>query len=113
MWVTPPVPPQHVLLSLTYPELCWELVGAVGQDGDPEGQDGDPTEPPQLWLEFDGEHEGAPVNRLLRVFSPQVRQGGWGAAGGTWGVVEGHSGDMGVLKAPGKFWDHLGSYEGQ
>ncbi|XP_014748888.1 PREDICTED: FERM domain-containing protein 8 [Sturnus vulgaris] len=68
----PPVPPQHVLLSLTYPELCWELVGAVGQDGDPEGQDGDSTEPPQLWLEFDGDHEGAPVNRLLRVFSPQA-----------------------------------------
>ncbi|XP_058717613.1 FERM domain-containing protein 8 [Poecile atricapillus] len=63
---------KHVLLSLTYPELCWELVGAVGQDGDPAGQDGDPTEPPQLWLEFDGDHEGAPVNRLLRVFSPQA-----------------------------------------
>ncbi|KAM3656154.1 FERM domain-containing protein 8 [Ammospiza caudacuta] len=63
---------KHVLLSLTYPELCWELVGAVGQDGDPTGQDGDPTEPPQLWLEFDGDHEGAPVNRLLRVFSPQA-----------------------------------------
>ncbi|NWU88124.1 FRMD8 protein, partial [Onychorhynchus coronatus] len=65
--------PQHVLLALTYPELCWELVGAVGQDGDaPPGQDGDPAEPPQLWLEFDGDHEGAPVNRLLRVFSPQA-----------------------------------------
>ncbi|XP_066426538.1 FERM domain-containing protein 8 [Molothrus aeneus] len=63
---------KHVLLSLTYPELCWELVGAVGQDGDPVGQEGDPTEPPQLWLEFDGDHEGAPVNRLLRVFSPQA-----------------------------------------
>ncbi|XP_036261592.1 FERM domain-containing protein 8 isoform X2 [Molothrus ater] len=63
---------KHVLLSLTYPELCWELVGAVGQDGDPAGQEGDPTEPPQLWLEFDGDHEGAPVNRLLRVFSPQA-----------------------------------------
>ncbi|XP_066064473.1 LOW QUALITY PROTEIN: FERM domain-containing protein 8 [Chamaea fasciata] len=63
---------KHVLLSLTYPELCWELVGAVGQEGDPAGQEGDPTEPPQLWLEFDGDHEGAPVNRLLRVFSPQA-----------------------------------------
>uniref|UniRef100_A0A8C5UCW5 FERM central domain-containing protein n=1 Tax=Malurus cyaneus samueli TaxID=2593467 RepID=A0A8C5UCW5_9PASS len=66
--LTPSVPPQHVLLSLTYPELCWEL-------------DGDPTEPPQLWLEFDGDHEGAPVNRLLRVFSPQVRRDGWGSVG--------------------------------
>ncbi|XP_050195183.1 FERM domain-containing protein 8 [Myiozetetes cayanensis] len=64
---------KHVLLALTYPELCWELVGAVGQDGDaPPGQDGDSAEPPQLWLEFDGDHEGAPVNRLLRVFSPQA-----------------------------------------
>ncbi|CAM9116214.1 unnamed protein product [Bubo scandiacus] len=51
---------KHVLLTLTFPELCWELVGAVGQEGD------------ALWLEFDGEHEGAPVNRLLRVFSPQA-----------------------------------------
>lgn len=84
--MTPTVPPQHVLLSLTYPELCWELVGAVGQDGDPEGQDGDPTEPPQLWLEFDGDHEGAPVNRLLRVFSPQVGRGASGGAlGDIWG----------------------------
>uniref|UniRef100_A0A8V5GEH4 KRIT1/FRMD8 FERM domain-containing protein n=1 Tax=Melopsittacus undulatus TaxID=13146 RepID=A0A8V5GEH4_MELUD len=57
---------KHVLLTLTYPELCWELVGAVGQEGD------EATGPPQLWLEFDGEHEGAPVNRLLRVFSPQA-----------------------------------------
>ncbi|XP_071657609.1 FERM domain-containing protein 8 isoform X2 [Patagioenas fasciata] len=65
---------QQVLLSLTYPELCWELVGAVGQDGAAVGQDGAAVgqEPPQLWLEFDGEHEGAPVNRLLRVFSPQA-----------------------------------------
>ncbi|XP_074786368.1 FERM domain-containing protein 8 isoform X1 [Athene noctua] len=70
---------KHVLLTLTFPELCWELVGAVGQDGDAVGQEGDAVgqegdtvEPPQLWLEFDGEHEGAPVNRLLRVFSPQA-----------------------------------------
>ncbi|XP_054035336.1 FERM domain-containing protein 8 [Dryobates pubescens] len=57
---------KHVLLSLTYPELCWELVGAVGQGG------AEPSEPPQLWLEFDGDHQGAPVNRLLRIFSPQA-----------------------------------------
>ncbi|XP_062458853.1 FERM domain-containing protein 8 [Pezoporus occidentalis] len=65
---------KHVLLTLTYPELCWELVGAVGQEGDEAvGQEGDEaTGPPQLWLEFDGDHEGAPVNRLLRVFSPQA-----------------------------------------
>ncbi|XP_010570861.1 PREDICTED: FERM domain-containing protein 8 [Haliaeetus leucocephalus] len=73
---------KHVLLTLTFPELCWELVGAVGQEGDGAvgqegdgavGQEGDAVGPPQLWLEFDGDHEGAPVNRLLRVFSPQVR----------------------------------------
>lgn len=75
-----PSAPQHVLLTLTYSELCWELVGAVGQEGDAMGQEGEAVgpegeaaEPPQLWLEFDGDHEGAPVNRLLRVFSPQVR----------------------------------------
>ncbi|XP_021239371.1 FERM domain-containing protein 8 [Numida meleagris] len=65
---------KHVLLTLSYPELSWELVGAVGQDGDAaEGLGGtDAAEPPQLWLEFDGEHEGARVNRLLRVLSPQA-----------------------------------------
>ncbi|XP_037230836.1 LOW QUALITY PROTEIN: FERM domain-containing protein 8 [Falco rusticolus] len=70
---------KHVLLTLAYPELSWELVGAVGQEGDAVGQEGDgvgqggdTAEPPQLWLEFDGDHEGAPVNRLLRVFSPQA-----------------------------------------
>ncbi|XP_074991341.1 FERM domain-containing protein 8-like isoform X1 [Calonectris borealis] len=64
---------KHVLLTLTFPELCWELVGAVGQEGDGAvGQEGDAVGPPQLWLEFDGDHEGAPVNRLLRVFSPQA-----------------------------------------
>ncbi|XP_039574149.1 FERM domain-containing protein 8, partial [Passer montanus] len=92
----PPRAPQHVLLSLTYPELCWELVGAVGQDGDPAGEEGDPAEPPQLWLEFDGDHEGAPVNRLLRVFSPQVR------AGGPWGGNLGDQGDgLGAAGARG------------
>eukprot|EP00076_Gallus_gallus_P035857 XP_025001395.1 FERM domain-containing protein 8 isoform X8 [Gallus gallus] len=65
---------KHVLLTLSYPELSWELVGAVGQDGDAaEGLGGaDAAEPPQLWLEFDGEQEGARVNRLLRVLSPQA-----------------------------------------
>ncbi|XP_068280650.1 FERM domain-containing protein 8 [Nyctibius grandis] len=76
---------KHVLLTLTFPELCWELVGAVGQEGAAVGQDGgdavgqdggDAVGPPQLWLEFDGDHEGAPVNRLLRVFSPQGRSCG-------------------------------------
>ncbi|KAM6289091.1 LOW QUALITY PROTEIN: FERM domain-containing protein 8, partial [Aegotheles albertisi] len=64
---------KQVLLSLSYPELSWELVGAVGQEGAEGGQEGaEGAQPPQLWLEFDGEHEGAPVNRLLRVFSPQA-----------------------------------------
>lgn len=94
-------PPQHVLLTLSYPELSWELVGAVGQDGDAaEGLGGaDAAEPPQLWLEFDGEQEGARVNRLLRVLSPQVcllrgLLGGLGVCpgGGGW---EGHSSPLG------------------
>ncbi|XP_064293603.1 FERM domain-containing protein 8 isoform X1 [Phalacrocorax carbo] len=70
---------KQVLLTLTFPELSWELVGAVGHEGDAMGQEGDAVGqeedsvgPPQLWLEFDGDHEGAPVNRLLRVFSPQA-----------------------------------------
>lgn len=108
-------PPQHVLLSLTYPELCWELVGAVGQDGDPPGQDGDPAEPPQLWLEFDGDHEGAPVNRLLRVFSPQVRppaRGNWGALGGRLGGAGGWFGDPGgeVGGFKGLVWGPWGGF---
>ena len=90
MGLTPP--PQQVLLTLSYPELSWELVGAVGQDGDAaEGLGGtDAAQPPQLWLEFDGEHEGGRVNRLLRVLSPQVcpvggHLGGWGLRwGGGW-----------------------------
>ena len=84
-------PPQQVLLTLSYPELSWELVGAVGQDGDAaEGLGGtDAAQPPQLWLEFDGEHEGGRVNRLLRVLSPQVcpvgGHLGWGLRwGGGW-----------------------------
>uniref|UniRef100_A0A8V5GD98 FERM central domain-containing protein n=1 Tax=Melopsittacus undulatus TaxID=13146 RepID=A0A8V5GD98_MELUD len=46
-------------------EKVWGVLwGRIGGD--------EATGPPQLWLEFDGEHEGAPVNRLLRVFSPQA-----------------------------------------
>ncbi|XP_064359310.1 FERM domain-containing protein 8 isoform X1 [Dromaius novaehollandiae] len=67
---------QHVLLTLAFPELCWELVGAVGPGdavgpADAVGQE-EAVGPPQLWLEFDGDHEGSPVNRLLRVLSPQA-----------------------------------------
>ncbi|NXA44030.1 FRMD8 protein, partial [Eudromia elegans] len=60
---------QEVLLALTLPELSWELVGAGGAPGDEAEA---PSGPPELWLEFDGDHEGAPVNRLLRVRSPQA-----------------------------------------
>ncbi|XP_053908442.1 FERM domain-containing protein 8 [Cuculus canorus] len=66
---------RQVLLSLTYAELCWELVGAVGQEDGAVGQEDSAVgqeEPPQLWLEFDGDHDGAPVSRLLRIFSPQA-----------------------------------------
>ncbi|KAM6225743.1 LOW QUALITY PROTEIN: FERM domain-containing protein 8 [Porphyrio hochstetteri] len=110
---------KHVLLSLTFPELCWELVGVGGQEGDPPGgQEGDGAhEPPQLWLEFDGDHEGAPVNRLLRVFSPQaelmgalieccIELGGTGESRGVtgrhWGVTGRHWGSLGSPSRPGR-----------
>ena len=117
-------PPQHVLLTLSYPELSWELVGAVGQDGDAaEGLGGaDAAEPPQLWLEFDGEQEGARVNRLLRVLSPQVCPlrgllGGFpafpcGALGDlvlSYGAVGSHlGGSLGVIY--GSLWVAMGPH---
>ncbi|XP_053305007.1 FERM domain-containing protein 8 [Spea bombifrons] len=50
---------KHVLISLKYSELSW-----------------DHTYPDEeehiLWLEFDGENEGAPVNKLLKIYSKQA-----------------------------------------
>ncbi|KAE8607341.1 hypothetical protein XENTR_v10011146 [Xenopus tropicalis] len=50
---------KHILISLTYPELSW-----------------DHTYPDEeehiLWLEFDGDAEGTPVNKLLKIYSKQA-----------------------------------------
>ncbi|CAJ0918699.1 unnamed protein product [Ranitomeya imitator] len=49
----------HVLLSLKFFELSW-----------------DHTYPDEeehiLWLEFDGDNEGTPVNKLLKIYSKQA-----------------------------------------
>lgn len=50
---------KHVLLSLKFSELSW-----------------DHTYPDEeehiLWLEFDGDNEGTPVNKLLKIYSKQA-----------------------------------------
>ncbi|XP_007943161.1 FERM domain-containing protein 8 [Orycteropus afer afer] len=51
--------PLHVLLGLRFQELSWDHTS-------PE------EEEPVLWLEFDGESEGTPVNKLLKVYSKQA-----------------------------------------
>ncbi|XP_058161186.1 FERM domain-containing protein 8 isoform X2 [Dasypus novemcinctus] len=50
---------KHVLLGLRFQELSWDHTS-------PE------EEEPVLWLEFDGESEGMPVNKLLKVYSKQA-----------------------------------------
>lgn len=57
-------PGQHVLLGLSFQELSWDHTS-------PE------EEEPMLWLEFDGDSEGMPVNKLLRIYSKQVRGRVW------------------------------------
>lgn len=54
-------PYQHVLLGLRFNELSWD-------HSYPEGE-GDSH---ILWLEFDGEEAGTPVNKLLKIYSKQV-----------------------------------------
>lgn len=56
-------PHQHVLLGLRFNELSWD-------HSYPEGE-GDSH---ILWLEFDGEEAGTPVNKLLKIYSKQVGQ---------------------------------------
>ncbi|XP_075043899.1 FERM domain-containing protein 8 [Mixophyes fleayi] len=50
---------KHILISLKFSELSW-----------------DHTYPDEeehiLWLEFDGDNEGTPVNKLLKIFSKQA-----------------------------------------
>uniref|UniRef100_A0A8C5PHF5 FERM domain-containing protein 8 n=1 Tax=Leptobrachium leishanense TaxID=445787 RepID=A0A8C5PHF5_9ANUR len=50
---------KHVLISLKYSELSWDHTYL-----DEEEQ--------ILWLEFDGENEGTPVNKLLKIYSKQA-----------------------------------------
>uniref|UniRef100_A0A8C9WPA9 FERM domain-containing protein 8 n=1 Tax=Scleropages formosus TaxID=113540 RepID=A0A8C9WPA9_SCLFO len=52
---------KHVLLGLRYCELSWD-------HSYPEGE-GDSH---ILWLEFDGEEAGTPVNKLLKIYSKQA-----------------------------------------
>ncbi|KAM8940497.1 FERM domain-containing protein 8 [Pelodytes ibericus] len=50
---------KHVLISLTYSELSWDHTY--------------PNEDEHiLWLEFDGDNEGTPVNKLLKIYSKQA-----------------------------------------
>ncbi|KAM5249071.1 FERM domain-containing protein 8 isoform 2-T2 [Ctenodactylus gundi] len=50
---------KYVLLGLRFQELSWDHTA-------PE------EEEPILWLEFDGDSEGTPVNKLLRIYSKQA-----------------------------------------
>lgn len=52
-----------MLLGLRFNELSWD-------HSYPEGE-GDSH---ILWLEFDGEEAGTPVNKLLKIYSKQVGQ---------------------------------------
>lgn len=53
---------QHVLLGLRFNELSWDH-SYPEEEGDSH----------ILWLEFDGEEAGTPVNKLLKIYSKQVR----------------------------------------
>lgn len=84
---------QHVLLGLRFQELSWDHTS-------PE------EEEPVLWLEFDGDSEGTPVNKLLRIYSKQVgrhypppvpRHLAAGSVLGSGGCTEGAGG----LRSPG------------
>lgn len=63
---------QHVLLGLRFQELSWDHTSPEEEES-------------VLWLEFDGQNEGTPVNRLLKVYSKQVvgcrLHQGWGRLG--------------------------------
>lgn len=54
-----PCPPQHVLLGLGFQELSWDHTSPEEEEA-------------ALWLEFDGDSEGTPVNKLLKIYSKQV-----------------------------------------
>ncbi|XP_038621009.1 FERM domain-containing protein 8 isoform X2 [Tachyglossus aculeatus] len=50
---------KHVLLGLRFEELSWDHTYPNEEDH-------------ILWLEFDGESEGTPVNKLLKIYSKQA-----------------------------------------
>ncbi|XP_061462062.1 FERM domain-containing protein 8 isoform X2 [Rhineura floridana] len=50
---------KHILLGLRFQELSWDHTFPSEEDH-------------ILWLEFDGENEGTPVNKLLKVYSKQA-----------------------------------------
>ncbi|XP_040321555.1 FERM domain-containing protein 8 isoform X2 [Herpailurus yagouaroundi] len=49
---------KHVLLGLRFQELSWDHTSPEEEES-------------VLWLEFDGDNEGTPVNRLLKIYSKQ------------------------------------------
>lgn len=51
-----------MLLGLRFSELSWDH-SYPEEEGDSH----------ILWLEFDGEEDGTPVNKLLKIYSKQVR----------------------------------------
>lgn len=53
---------QHVLLGLRFQELSWDHTSPEEEES-------------VLWLEFDGDNEGTPVNKLLKIYSKQVGVG--------------------------------------
>ncbi|KAF0882493.1 FRMD8 protein, partial [Crocuta crocuta] len=50
---------KHVLLGLRFQELSWDHTSPEEEES-------------VLWLEFDGDSEGTPVNRLLKIYSKQA-----------------------------------------
>ncbi|XP_068411938.1 FERM domain-containing protein 8 [Eschrichtius robustus] len=50
---------KHVLLGLRFQELSWDHTSPEEEES-------------ALWLEFDGDSEGTPVNKLLKVYSKQA-----------------------------------------
>ncbi|XP_036272449.1 FERM domain-containing protein 8 isoform X3 [Pipistrellus kuhlii] len=50
---------KHVLLGLRFQELSWDHTSPEEEES-------------VLWLEFDGNNEGTPVNKLLKIYSKQA-----------------------------------------
>ncbi|XP_033272317.2 FERM domain-containing protein 8 isoform X1 [Orcinus orca] len=50
---------KHVLLGLRFQELSWDHTSPEEEES-------------VLWLEFDGDNEGTPVNKLLKIYSKQL-----------------------------------------